>query len=148
MISINQKRGYVFFNKDSININIKASEYTFKQNRGMLKNITALLYTYYFHISLNALRPIFLNICNFPFLRSPNIGKIRVKVGPKTNYFSYFMSSCTDWIVVFNNFFHLCLANPESNKTVPAIFFFSTIFNCFHAKYAFKARRIIAIKNE
>ena len=116
MISINQKRGYVFFNKDSININIKASEYTFKQNRGMLKNITALLYTYYFNISLNALRPIFLNICNFPFLRSPNIGKIRVKVGPKTNYFSYFMSSCTNRIVVFNNFFSLIFSQPRDKQ--------------------------------
>ena len=128
MNSINQKRGYVFFNKDSININIKVSEYTFKQNRGMLKNITALLYTYYFNISLNALRPIFLNICNLPFLRFPNIGKIRVKVGPKTNYFSYFMSSHTNRITVFNNFLHWYIANQETNKTVALIFFLSNIF--------------------
>ena len=116
MNSINQKRGYVFFNKDSININIKVSEYTFKQNRGMLKNITALLYTYYFNISLNALRPIFLNICNLPFLRFPNIGKIRVKVGPKTNYFSYFMSSYTNRIAVFNNFFSLICSQPRDKQ--------------------------------
>ena len=128
MNSINQKRGYVFFNKDSININIKVSEYTFKQNRGMLKNITVLLYTYYFNISLNALRPIFLNICNLPFLRFPNIGKIRVKVGPKTNYFSYFMSSRTNRITVFNNFLHWYIANQETNKTVALIFFLSNIF--------------------
>ena len=128
MNSINQKRGYVFFNKDSININIKVSEYTFKQNRGMLKNITALLDTYYFNISLNALRPIFLNICNLPFLRFPNIGKIRVKVGPKTNYFSYFMSFRTSRITVFNNFLHWYIANQETNKTVALIFFLSNIF--------------------
>ena len=50
------------------------------------KNMTVLLYTY-FYIFLNVLRPTFFNIYNLPFLRSPNIGKIRVKVGPKTNYF-------------------------------------------------------------
>ena len=52
----------------------------------MLKNMIVLLSTY-FYISLNVLGSTFLNIYNLPFLRSPNIGKIRVKVGPKTNYF-------------------------------------------------------------
>ena len=85
-----------------------------------------LLYTHFYNISLNVLRPNFFNICNLPISHFPNIRKIRVKVGPKTNYFSYFMSSCTDRIVVFNNFFHLYLANQESNKT--AIFFVSNIF--------------------
>ena len=108
---------------------IKVSEYPFKKNKNMLKNKTVLLYTYFYNISLNVLRPTFFNICNLPFSHFPNIRKIRVKVGPKTNCFSYFMSSCTDRIVVFNSFFfHLCLANQESNKTVPAVFFFSTIF--------------------
>ena len=74
----------------------KVSEYPFKQNRSMLKNMTMLLYIYFSNISLNVLRPTFFNICNLPFLWSPNIGKIRVNVGPKTNYFSYFMSSCTN----------------------------------------------------
>ena len=75
------------------------------------------------------LRPTFFNIYNLPFLRSPNIGKIRVKVGPKTNYFSYILSSCTNRIAVFNNFFfHWYVPNQEKNKTVPAIFFFPTIF--------------------
>ena len=75
-----------------------------------------------------AVRPNFLNICNLPISHFPNIRKIRVKVGPKTNYFSYFMSSCTNRIVVFNIFFHLYLANQETNKIVCAIFFFSNIF--------------------
>ena len=66
---------------------LKVSEYPFKQNENVLKNMTVLLYTYFYNISLNALRPTFFNIYNLPFLRSPNIGKIRVKVGPKTNYF-------------------------------------------------------------
>ena len=106
----------------------KVSEYPFKQNRSMLKKMSVLLYIYILNISLNVLRPIFFNICNLPFLSSPNIGKIRVKVGPKTNYFSYFMSSCTNRIAVFSNFFHWYIANQETNKTVPAIFFLLNIF--------------------
>ena len=78
--------------------------------------MTVLLYTYFYNISLNVLRPTFFNIYNLPFLRSPNIGKIRVKVGPKTNYFSYFMSSCTDSIVVFNNFFSLIFSQPRDKQ--------------------------------
>ena len=56
-------------------------------------------------MSLNVLRPTFFNICNLPFSHFPSIRKVTVKVGPNTNYFSYFMSSCTDRIVVFNIFF-------------------------------------------
>ena len=92
---------------------VKVSEYPFKQNKNVLKNMTVLLYTYFYNISLNALRPTFFNIYN---LHSPNIGKIRVKVGPKTNYFSYFMSSCTDRIVVFNNFFSLIFSQPRDKQ--------------------------------
>ena len=136
-------------------LSAKVSEYPFKQNKNTLKNIKVPLYTYFYNISLNVLRPTFFNICNLPFSHFPNIKKIRVKVGPKTNYFSYFMSSCTDRIAVFNNFFSLIFSQTRVNKTVPKIFFLSNIFlnnllffNYFHAKYTFKARRIIAIKNE
>ena len=45
----------------------------------------------FFNVSLNVLRPTFSNIYDLPFLHSPNVGKIRVKTGPKTNYVSYFM---------------------------------------------------------
>ena len=107
---------------------LKVSEYPFKQNKNMLKNMTVLLYTNFYNISLNVLRPTFFNIYNLPFLRSPNIGKIRVKVGPKTDYFSYILSSCTNRIAVFNDFFHWCAANQETKKTVLAIFFFPNIF--------------------
>ena len=65
-------------------LKVKVSEYPFKRNKNVLKNMAVLLYTYFYNISLNALRPTFFNIYN---LHSPNIGKIRVKVGPKTNYF-------------------------------------------------------------
>ena len=94
----------------------KVSEYPFKQNKNTLKNIKVPLYTYFYNISLNVLRPTFFNIYNIPYLLSPNIGKIRVKVGPKTNYFSYFMSSCTDRIVVFNNFFSLIFSQPRDKQ--------------------------------
>ena len=86
---------------------LKASEYPFKEKENTLKNIQVLLYTHFYNTSLNALRQDFFNICNLPIPHFPNIRKIRVKVGPKTNYVSYFMSSCTDRIVVFNNFFSL-----------------------------------------
>ena len=92
---------------------IKVSEYPFKENRNTLKNIQELLYTHFYSISLNVLRPNFFNILNLPISHFPNIRKIRVKVGPKTNYFSYFMSSCTDRIVVFNNFFSLIFSQAS-----------------------------------
>ena len=89
----------------------------------MLKNMTVLLYIYFHNISLNVLRPTFFNIYNLPFLRSPNIGKIRVKVGPKTNYFSYFMSSCTNRIAVFNIFFSLIRSQPRDKQNLVRDFF-------------------------
>ena len=82
----------------------------------MLKNMTVFLHTYFHNISLNVLRPIFFNIYNLYFLRSPNISKIRVKVGPKTNYFSYILSSCTNRIAVFNNFFSLICSQPRDKQ--------------------------------
>ena len=107
---------------------VKVWEYPFKENENTLKIIQVLLYTDFHNIYVNVLRPNFLNICDLPISHVPNIRKIRVKVGPKTNYFSYFMSSCTDRIVVSNIFFHLYLANQETNKTLPVIFLFSNIF--------------------
>ena len=80
-------------------------------------------YIHFFNIYLNVLRPTFFNICNLPFLSSPNIGKIRVKVGPKTNYFSYFMSSCTNRIAVFNNFFSLICSEPRDKQNRARGFF-------------------------
>ena len=119
---------------------LKVSEHPFKQNRVMLKNMTVLLYTYFFKceffffISLNLLRPTFFNICNLSFLSSPNIGKIRTKVGPKTNYFSYFMSSCTNRIAVFNNFFHWYVANQETNQIL-TVFMETTLSNSSNCCY-------------
>ena len=71
------------------------------------------LYTNFYNISLSVLRPTFFNIYNLPFLLSPNIVKIMVKVRPKTDYFSYILSSCTNRITVFNNFFALIYSQPR-----------------------------------
>ena len=103
------------------------SEYPFKQNKNMLKNVTVLLYTYFYNISL--LRPTFFNIYNLPFLLSPNIGKIRVKVGPKTNYFSYFTSSCNNKIAVFNNFLSLICSQPRKKYRVRDFLLFKYLLN-------------------
>ena len=46
----------------------------------------ALLDTHFYNISLNILKQGFLNICNLPFSRSRNVGKISVKVGPKNTF--------------------------------------------------------------
>ena len=50
-----------------LNFKLKASEYPFKQNKNALKNLTVLLYTSYYNISLNVLRPNFFNRYNLPF---------------------------------------------------------------------------------
>ena len=110
------------------NPTFKISEYSFKQNKIMLKDVTVLLYTYFCNISLNVLSPTFFNTYNLPFLCSPNIGKILAKVGPKTNCFFFILSSCTNKIAVSNNFFHWYVANQEANKIMPTTFFFPNIF--------------------
>ena len=108
---------FLYLNHSFIwSLNIKVSEYPFKQIKNMFKNMTMLLCANFYNISLYVLRPTFFNIYNLLFLRSPNIGKIRVKVGPKTNYFSYFMSSCTNRIAVFNNFFSLICSQPRDKQ--------------------------------
>ena len=104
------------------------SQSTFSSKIKTFKNMKVLLYTCFYNVSLNVLRPTFFNIYNLPFSRSPNIGEIRVNFGPKTNYFSYFMSSWTNKIAVFYNVFHLYVANQETNKTVPVIFLFPNTF--------------------
>ena len=106
--------------------------------------MTVLLYTYFYNISFNVLRPTFFNIYNLPFLRSPNIGKIRVKVGPETNHFSYILSSSTNRIAVFINFFRWYVANQETNKAVPAIFFFS--YRLLHGFVQQSVRNVQSLK--
>ena len=75
-----------------------------------------LLYTGFYNVSLNALRPTFFNIYNLPFSCSLNIGEIRINFGPKTNYFSYFISSCTNRIAVFYDFFSLICSQPRDKQ--------------------------------
>ena len=110
--------------------------------------MTVLLCAYFHIISLNVLY-------NLPFLPSPNMGKIGVKVETITNFFFYIMSSCTNIIAFFNNF---CFTDiqPTKSQTKPCLRFssfqiFLTIsihFWLFPLKYSFKARWFIAIKNE
>ena len=75
--------------------------------------------------SLNILntKPTILNICNLPFLRPPDIGKIRVKFCPKPSYFYYFQGFCTNRIAVFNSFLSLISSQPR-DKLNRARFFF------------------------
>ena len=94
----------------------------------MLKNMTVLLYSCFYNISLNVLRPTFFSIYNFPFLRSLNIGTIRVKAGPKTNSFFYFLSSCTNRIAVFYYFFSLICSQPRDKQNRARDFLFFKYF--------------------
>ena len=82
----------------------------------MLKNMTVLLYTYFYNISLNALRPTFFNICNLPFYALQILVKLGSKLGQKRTIFSYFMSSCTNRIEVFINFFSLICSQPRDKQ--------------------------------
>ena len=94
----------------------------------MLKSMTVLSYTIFYNISLNVLRPTFFNIYNLSFLRSPNIGKIKVNVGQKNNYFFYILSSCTNRIAVFNNFFSLICSQPRDKQNRARDFLLSKYF--------------------
>ena len=120
------RRYWNFIRNLHLNHLFKVSEYPFNENRSTLKNIQVLLYTHFYNISLNVLRPNLFNIRNLPILRFPNIRKIRVKVGLKTNYFSYFMSSYTDRIVIFNSFFSLIFSQASVKQ------------NCAHDFFIFK----------
>ena len=51
------------------------------------------------------------------------MGKIKVKIGSKTNCFSYFMSSCTNRIAVFNNFCSLICSEPRDKQNRARDFF-------------------------
>ena len=97
-------------------VTFNVSEYPFKQYKDMFKNMKVLLYTHFYNISLNVIVPIFSSMYNFPFSCFPNNGKVRVKFGTTTNYFSYFMSSCTNRIAVFYNFFLLICSQPRDKQ--------------------------------
>ena len=94
----------------------------------MLKNMKVLLYRGFYNVSLNVLRSTFFNIYKLPFSRSPNIEKIRVTFGSKTNYFSYFMSSCTNRVAVSYNFFSLVSSQPRNKQNHAHNFLLSKYF--------------------
>ena len=60
---------------------LKVSEYSLKQNENMSIYIKVLLLTYFYYKILNVLRLTFFNLYDLPFLRFPNIGKMKVQVG-------------------------------------------------------------------
>ena len=66
------------------------------------------------------LRPIFFNICNLPFSSSANIGKIKVKIEPKTTLRAPAPSELQFSVI----YLHRYVANKGINKTVAATFFF------------------------
>ena len=105
---------------------LRFSEYPFKQNKNMLKNMT--LYTNFHNTSLNVLTPTIFNIYNSSFLCSPNIVKIRVKVSPKTDYFSFILSSCNNRLAVFNIFFPLIYSQPRDKQSRARDFLLSKYF--------------------
>ena len=98
------------------------------QGRWKYVNIHKSAVTYVQDNSLNILRLTFLKIYFVLSWRSPNIGKRRVKIVQKTNYFFYFTSPCTNRFVVFYGFFLLkcILTRPKQNRA--RVFFFSNIF--------------------
>ena len=57
----------------------------------------------------------------------PNVSKIRVTVGPKTNYFSYILI-CSNRIAVFNNFFSLICSQPRDKQNCARDFLLSKYF--------------------
>ena len=61
--------------------------YPFKQNKYMLKNMKVRLYTYFYNISLNVLRPNFFNMYNLPFSLFSNNVEIRTNLGQKLTTF-------------------------------------------------------------
>ena len=120
----------------------------------MVKNKTVLLYTY-FYIFFHVLRPTYINIyIIYPFYALEISVKMGVKLNQKLATLPPSWARAPTELPFSKILFHWYLANQDTNKTVLAISFFSNIlwiistFNCFHAKYTFKARRVIAIKKE
>lgn len=119
--------------------------------------IKVLLLPDFHYNSLNILMLTFLNIYFVSFSRSPNVGKMRVKIGQKMNYLFYFTRSCTQRFVVFYSFFSQKSILPRP-KQIPErnlllfkyfwIICFYSAFICFHAKLTFRDHRIIAIKSK
>ena len=89
-------------------LSFKVSEYPFNQNKAMLKNMKVVLYTYFYQPF-----SIYIIYLSHALL---NIGKITVKVGPKTNCFSCFTSSCTNRIAVLKNLLALMCSQPRDKQ--------------------------------
>ena len=109
-----------------INDWIKVSEYTFKQNKDMLKNTKVLLHTYFYNISLNVLRPTFFGIYNLPFSRSTNIKKLESTLG---HTFPTFWVTAPTEMQFSIYFFHWYVASQRTNKTARDFLLFKYFLN-------------------
>ena len=78
--------GQNFFDQ-SVKKRFKVSEFPFKENKNTLKNIQGLLYAHFYNISLNVLRPNFLNICNSSVSHFQISGKLGSKLAQKLSTF-------------------------------------------------------------
>ena len=102
----------------------RVSQYPFKLNENMSIYIKMLLLTYFYHNSLNVLRPTFLNIYDASFSCSPSIGKMRIKARQNSNHNFYFISSCIYRFVVFQNFFSLKCTLLRPKQKCPCVLHF------------------------
>ena len=93
----------------------------FKKNESIVMHI-CLEYI----LILTCTKTNFFNIYNLPFLRSPNKGKIRVKVGPYTIFANLLAPVPTElhFSIIYLQWY---VASQGTNQTVSAIFFFSNI---------------------
>ena len=107
----------------------KVSEYRFKENKNTLKNIKVLLYTHFYNIFLNVLRPTPFSVyVIYPFHTFQISEKLGSKLGQRLTTFPTLWAPAPTKLYCSIIFFHWYSANQETNKTVPAIFFFSNIF--------------------
>ena len=88
--------------------------FLFLSNKNMFKTMKVPLNTYFYNLPSSVPRQIFFAIY-IPFSRSPNIGEIKDKQ-KAIKYFSYFISSCTNTIAVFNNLFALICRQPREKQ--------------------------------
>ena len=95
----------------------KVSEYPFKQNKNTPKKIKVLLYTPFYNIYLNVLRPTFFNICNLPFSYFPNTvsGKLGSKLGQRLTTFPTLWAPATTELQ-YSIFFSLVSSQPRDKQ--------------------------------
>ena len=92
------------------------------------QNMAVLSYTYFYNISLCIQDQPFPSYVIYLFYALQISVKLRSKLGQKINYFPAFWAPAPTELQFSIIFFLWYVANQETNKTVPTIFFFSNIF--------------------